>query len=125
MAIAVQTTSSATTTLIARCAAWIAWVSLPIVGTTEPFMSGTSPKASPACWPVTHEPSSIWAKIATAVTATRRVKTGRAFAAGIGPWLARSAMKMTAARTVSAIARCVVTSSAARPCSTTAPPSSD
>ena len=63
-------------------------------GTSAPFISGTSPKARPACWPVTHEPSSIWAKIATAVIATSRVRPGRACAAGIGPWLARSAMKM-------------------------------
>ena len=125
IAIAVQTARIATTTLIARCVAWIAWVSLPIVGTTEPSISGMSPNARPACWPVTQEPSSIWAKIATAVTITRRVRTGRGRAAGIGPLLARSAMKITAARTVSAIARCAVTSSAARPCSTTAPPSSD
>ena len=36
--------------------------------------------------------------------------------AGIGPFVARSAMKIVAASTVSAIARCAVTSSAARPC---------
>ena len=125
MAIAVQATSAATTTLSARCVAWIACVSVEICGTSAPFISGTSPKARPACWPVTHEPSSIWAKIATAVIATSRVRPGRACAAGIGPWLARSAMKMTAANTVSAIARWAVTSSAARPSSTTAAPSRD
>ena len=87
-------TSTATTTLIARCAAWIAWVSLPIVGTTEPSISGKSPNARPACWPVTHEPSSIWAKIATAVT--RRGGSGpaaRGRPASVR-CVARSAMKI-------------------------------
>ena len=92
MATAVHATRTATITLSPRWAAWIACVSVEIAGTSAPSMSGTSPKARPAPWPVTHEPSSIWAKIAIAVTATRRVSPGRACAAGIGPLRARSAM---------------------------------
>ena len=58
-------------------------------------MSGKSVNARPAWWPVTQEPRSIWAKIASAVAAARRVRPGRACCAGIGPFVARSAMRIT------------------------------
>ena len=58
-------------------------------------------------WPVTHDPSSICAKTATAVSQPSGVRRGcETRRAGNGPWAARSAMKIVAASTVSAIARC-------------------
>ena len=96
---------------------------LPTSGITRPPISGKSPYASPASWPVTHEPSSIWAKTATPVRPMSH--TGSALRCpGIGPCAARSAIRMVIASTVSAMARCAVTSSRRRPWITTWPPSS-
>jgi len=89
-----------------------------MAGSRLPFMSGKSAYASPASWPVTHEPSSICAKTAAAVT--EMSPTGsRERIPGIGPLAARSAIRMVMASTVNAMPRWAVTSSRARPSMTT------